>query len=95
MDCIVHGVTKSQTQLSDFHFKHQIRLNLVSTKFHPNCGLFPTYYRFGKASAEDLPILEIVQRILPMLVLILWNITEKKLAYFIYTYDIPNLKCLN
>ena len=20
MDCIVHGVTKSQTQLSDFHF---------------------------------------------------------------------------
>ena len=23
MDCIVHGVTKSQTQLSDFHFKKQ------------------------------------------------------------------------
>ena len=21
MDCIVHGVTKSQTQLSDFHFR--------------------------------------------------------------------------
>ena len=24
MDCIVHGVTKSQTQLSDFHFHFQI-----------------------------------------------------------------------
>ena len=23
MDCIVHGVTKSQTQLSDFHFHFQ------------------------------------------------------------------------
>ena len=23
MDCIVHGVTKSQTQLSDFHFHRQ------------------------------------------------------------------------
>ena len=22
MDCIVHGVTKSQTQISDFHFSH-------------------------------------------------------------------------
>ena len=22
MDCIVHGVTKSQTQLSEFHFTH-------------------------------------------------------------------------
>ena len=22
LDCIVHGVTKSQTQLSDFHFQH-------------------------------------------------------------------------
>ena len=21
MDCVVHGVTKSQTQLSDFHFQ--------------------------------------------------------------------------
>ena len=23
MDCIVHGVTKSRTQLSDFHFSHK------------------------------------------------------------------------
>ena len=23
-DCIVHGVTKSQTQLSDFHFKQRL-----------------------------------------------------------------------
>ena len=25
MDCIVYGVTKSQTRLSDFHFHHFIR----------------------------------------------------------------------
>ena len=33
MDCIVHGVTKSQTQLSDFHFGVIIRIGI-------NCGTF-------------------------------------------------------
>ena len=29
MDCIVHGVTKSQTQLSDFHFRlHSFAISL-------------------------------------------------------------------
>ena len=27
MDSIVHGVAKSQTQLSDFHFHMQIKIN--------------------------------------------------------------------
>ena len=29
MDCVVHGVTKSQTQLSDFHFQ----LIILTRKF--------------------------------------------------------------
>ena len=29
MDCIVHGVTKSQTQLSDFHFHLQMIYSTV------------------------------------------------------------------
>ena len=28
MDCIVHGVTKSWTQLSDFHFQHTFIIHL-------------------------------------------------------------------
>ena len=28
MDCIVHGVTKSHTQLSDFHFASSFQSNL-------------------------------------------------------------------
>ena len=27
MDCIVHGVTKSQTQLGEFHFTEQVKDN--------------------------------------------------------------------
>ena len=30
MDCIVHGVTKSQTQLSDFHFTTYIGASLLA-----------------------------------------------------------------
>ena len=29
MDCIVHGVAKSQTQLSDFHLLHSDLLQIV------------------------------------------------------------------
>ena len=32
MDCIVHGVAKSWTQLSDFHFSHPISYELISFK---------------------------------------------------------------
>ena len=28
MDCVVHGVTKSQTRLSDFHFTHRVFQNM-------------------------------------------------------------------
>ena len=28
MNCIVHGVAKSQTRLSDFHFEGTIKINL-------------------------------------------------------------------
>ena len=31
MDCILHGVTKSQTQLSDFHFHFSLSLTLCQT----------------------------------------------------------------
>ena len=27
MDCIVHGIAKSQTQLSDFHFHYWLKLS--------------------------------------------------------------------
>ena len=37
MDCIVHGVSKSQTQLSEFHFhRHLTCLNFEKFKF-PIC----------------------------------------------------------
>ena len=34
MDCIVHGVAKNQTRLSDFHFK--LKLVSVRTNSNPN-----------------------------------------------------------
>ena len=33
VDCIVHGVAKSQTQLSDFHFQGKIRVLFGQVKF--------------------------------------------------------------
>ena len=39
MDCIVHGVTKSQTRLSDFHFHSHFRLSSIIL-------LFPILYYF-------------------------------------------------
>ena len=36
MDCIVHGVTKSRTQLSDFHFpKETIGCAVAQAAFQP------------------------------------------------------------
>ena len=32
MDCIVHGVTKSQTQLSDFHFHFSLAVLYTGAK---------------------------------------------------------------
>ena len=32
MDCIVHGVTKSQTGLSNFHFSHMVVSNFVRSE---------------------------------------------------------------
>ena len=47
MDCTVHGVTKSQTRLSDFHFLYSlvrkfslIRLKLLSGCVSPVCCFF-------------------------------------------------------
>ena len=34
LDCIVHGVTKSQTGLNDFRFQHAVRSNLVILLFN-------------------------------------------------------------
>ena len=38
MDCIVHGVTKSRTQLSDFHFtsKLSVSFTVKERQFLPN-----------------------------------------------------------
>ena len=33
MDCIVHGVAKSRTRLSDFHFQGKIRVLFGQVKF--------------------------------------------------------------
>ena len=33
VDCIVHGVTKSQTQLSDFHFQYSTSVEQLSLRF--------------------------------------------------------------
>ena len=33
MDCIVHGVAKSQTQLSDFHFHFHLGIYLIPLIF--------------------------------------------------------------
>ena len=41
MACIVHGVAKSQTPLSDFHSLHSLRLYLRVTTFHPPLPLYP------------------------------------------------------
>ena len=35
MECIVHGVSKSQTRLSDFHLTHQIVKNWTSMTSSP------------------------------------------------------------
>ena len=32
MHCIVHGVTKSQTQLNNFHFHMSVQINLICIK---------------------------------------------------------------
>ena len=34
MDCIVHGVAKSWTRLSEFHFTHPYKLTIVQTNHH-------------------------------------------------------------
>ena len=41
MDCIVHGVAKSQARLSDFHSLHSLRLYLGVSTFHPPLPLYP------------------------------------------------------
>ena len=46
MDCIVHGVTKSQTQLSDFHFHFPVNQAWSSPGVRHHQGL-------GLASAPD------------------------------------------
>ena len=41
MDCLVHGVAKSQARLSDFHSLHSLRLYLGVSTFHPPLPLYP------------------------------------------------------
>ena len=36
MNCIVHGVAKSQTKLSNFHFVHFKMVHFMVYDFHPN-----------------------------------------------------------
>ena len=35
MDSVVHGVTKNQTQLSDFHFHNLTQINIIFTSIFP------------------------------------------------------------
>ena len=48
MDCLVHGVTKSQTQLSDFHFTHFYQRYVSSLKhisaLPTHLIVFPSFY---------------------------------------------------
>ena len=41
MDCIVHGVTKSQTQLSDFHFHFHFHFQSLSYLIGKFASLLP------------------------------------------------------
>ena len=41
MDCTVHGVAKSQTQLSDFHFANQILISCKEISNSKAVGLSP------------------------------------------------------
>ena len=56
MDCIVHGVTKSQTQLSDFHFYFLYTL-VTSWEFYRTQSsrrFGPCFYIFGVLGSEML-----------------------------------------
>ena len=42
MDCIVHGVAKSQTQLSDFHLGSSLHCILyIHGSIYPLCIVYP------------------------------------------------------
>ena len=43
MDCIVHGVAKSQTQLSDFHFQNKFSLDILCLLVTPGKVNFASY----------------------------------------------------
>ena len=47
MDCRVHGVTKSQTQLSDFHFTFSYFLIILIVNNHLNTVLLSVFHKFG------------------------------------------------
>ena len=44
MNCIVHGVSKSQTQLSDFHFHFLVSVKLNSRSLHTFTFCLPLGY---------------------------------------------------
>ena len=48
MDCIVHGVTKSWTQLSDFHFHFELSLALPVFGIAMKTDLFQAIVEFSK-----------------------------------------------
>ena len=52
MDCIVHGVTKSRTQLSDFHFK----IYIASIQFSSVTQSCPTLYDLMDCNTPGLPV---------------------------------------
>ena len=43
MDCIVHGVAKSQTKLSDFHFQSKFSLDILCLLVTPGKVNFASY----------------------------------------------------
>ena len=49
MDCMVHGVTKNQTQLSDFHFLSEWALPPVLAQ---KCPRMAAYLRLGSLEAD-------------------------------------------
>ena len=61
MDCIVHGVAKSQTPLSDFHFLYQLNyqgipISPISAQFSSVAQLCPTLCDPMGCSTPGLPV---------------------------------------
>ena len=55
MDCIVHGVAKSQTRLSDFHFGLSTLLDETEGKWPLTCGFLKIILRREMVRVKESP----------------------------------------